>query len=73
VYFIRSASLSAFCFLYANFSFAGGLIPLGLLVPLMEGQLSLQTRIEFVNGLKIQSHRNACEEQLAMGLEMRSV
>jgi hypothetical protein len=56
-----------------NFSFAGGLIPLGLLVPLMEGQLSRQTRMEFGNGLKIQSHRNASGQQLAMGLEIRSV
>src|SRR5260370_25716438 len=59
VKFIRSASLSAWfvsqCTL--SFSLSSGLMPFGLLVPGWEGQLPLQTRLGFGNGLKIQSHR----------------
>jgi hypothetical protein len=58
VYLIRSASLSAFLITPRKTSLSrGGLIPLGILVPRLEGHLSFQTCVEFGNGLKIQSHR----------------
>jgi hypothetical protein len=42
--------LIAFGFLGANFSFAGGLIPFGFLVPLMEGNFLSRLALNLVMG-----------------------